>query len=484
MSGIRRRVDVWKISVGSEKAASTKPWDRVLDAYARGVQALMDRGGKANWDTKPDKPLTLDSWLWVANTHGVPEGMTPMKPLWNQCAHGDRYFLVWHRAYLAWFETMIQSASGDSTWALPYWDYTDPGRPETLELPWEFRVEQRTVDGVMVANPLFVDKKDRPSHPDAAAVDITAAMSERYFFQVWPDKGFGGVDGPLLAGGWLETKPHNPVHNAVGGLMGQVEMSSRDPIFWLHHANIDRLWEVWRNLAGSVDLFDQGGISAQLAAEWRSARFVFGDTGALTVYSVDDVRDTTGPAMNYEYESTVLPAAIEKFVMAIRQEARAAIMSMVDDQTTPPPRQWDPVAGTRQAMPVGEEGVDSSLVFDSRQMSFAGPRFTGDKGLIIALMGVRAPVACRGRYVVEIAAGPDSPTHPVDTFSTFGLNGSRPEEERNYTFDATPMLPQLSEDGWDGNELVVRVRPQPTAADPATAPEGLVISQITIYRQR
>jgi hypothetical protein len=46
------------------------------------------------------------------------------------------------------------------------------------------------------------------------------------------------------------------------------------------------------------------------------------------------------------------------------------------------------------------------------------------------------------------------------------------------------MLAQLSEDGWDGNELVVRVRPQPTAADPATAPEGLVINQITIYRQR
>jgi tyrosinase len=515
VSGIRRRVDVWNISVGCEKDARTQAWDPVLDAYARGVKALMDRGGKANRDTKPDRPLTVDSWLWAANTHGVLKGTAPMKPLWNQCAHHDRYFLVWHRAYLVWFETMIQSVIGDPAWALPYWDYSDPERPETRELPWEFRVDHRTVNGVKVANPLFVDDTERPGHPDADAVDIAKAMTERFFFRDAPKTGFGGVDGPLRTGGYLEQQPHDMVHDAIGGepppstrpgLMGVVEISSRDPIFWLHHANIDRLWEVWRNLAGSVDLFDQGGISAQLKAEWGNARFVFGDTGALAVYSVDDVKDTAGAAMNYEYESITLPAKIAAIVMKNRQRARqaspmkkwqqsrGAVMNLVDDETTPPPQQWDPVAGTGQTTRVGEEGAETSLVFDPRQMSlsgrsFAGPNlldpdFSGTDGLIIALMGVRAPELCHSRYVVEAAAGPGRPTHPVDTFSTFGLNGSRPEEERNYTVDATSLIPQLIEDGWDGNELLVRVRPRTPAADPATAPPGLVIGQITIYRLR
>lgn len=518
VAGIRRRVDVWNISHRSEKDARTQAWHPVLDAYARGVGALMEHGGKANRDTKPDKPLRVDSWLWAANTHGVLEGTTPMKPLWNQCAHHDRYFLVWHRPYLVWFETMIQSMIGDPTWALPYWDYSDPARPETLELPWEFRVEQRTVDGAQVANPLFVDDTERKGNPDAEAVDIVKAMSERFFFRDAPRTGFGGVDGPLRLGGYLEQRPHDMVHDAIGGLppkkpglMGIVEISSRDPIFWLHHANIDRLWEVWRNLAGSVDLFDQAGISAQLKAEWRNARFVFGDTGALAVYSVDDLKDTTGPAMNYEYESITLPAAIAATVMNNRQQALQAspvnkwrhrpevVMNLVDDETTPPPQRWDPVAGTGQTTRVGEEGADSSLVFDPGQMSLSGRSFAGpnlvdpdlidpnvsaEDGLIIALLGVRAPELCHPRYVVEVAAGRGRPTHPVDTFSTFGLNGSPPEEERNYTVDATPLIPQLIEDGWDGNELLVRVRPRTPVADPAAAPPGLEIDQITVFRLR
>jgi len=52
----------------------------------------------------------------------------------------------------------------------------------------------------------------------------------------------------------LEGKPHNSVHRCVGsrdcnftetrGFMNDM-LSSADPIFYLHHANIDRLWDVW-----------------------------------------------------------------------------------------------------------------------------------------------------------------------------------------------------------------------------------------------
>lgn len=52
----------------------------------------------------------------------------------------------------------------------------------------------------------------------------------------------------------LEGQPHNKVHNCIGGV-GAVDygpygnmtnfLSPVDPIFFLHHANMDRLWDVW-----------------------------------------------------------------------------------------------------------------------------------------------------------------------------------------------------------------------------------------------
>lgn len=54
--------------------------------------------------------------------------------------------------------------------------------------------------------------------------------------------------------GVLEARPHNSVHRCVGsrdcnfvearGFMGDM-LSPVDPIFFLHHSNIDRLWDVW-----------------------------------------------------------------------------------------------------------------------------------------------------------------------------------------------------------------------------------------------
>src|SRR6201999_2204078 len=48
--------------------------------------------------------------------------------------------------------------------------------------------------------------------------------------------------------GQLEAQPHNVVHDAVGGnggLMADPDQAAADPIFWIHHANIDRLWFIW-----------------------------------------------------------------------------------------------------------------------------------------------------------------------------------------------------------------------------------------------
>ncbi|SFW26062.1 tyrosinase family protein [Nitrosovibrio sp. Nv17] len=62
----------------------------------------------------------------------------------------------------------------------------------------------------------------------------------------------------LTGFGVLEGQPHNRVHNCVGGIFTrpdgvttnrggfmQANLSPVDPLFFLHHANIDRIWDVW-----------------------------------------------------------------------------------------------------------------------------------------------------------------------------------------------------------------------------------------------
>ena len=39
--------------------------------------------------------------------------------------------------------------------------------------------------------------------------------------------------------------PHGWVHNAVGGTMG-TSTSPKDPLFWLHHGLIDKLFADWQ----------------------------------------------------------------------------------------------------------------------------------------------------------------------------------------------------------------------------------------------
>ena len=93
-------------------------------------------------------------------------------------------------------------------------------------------------------------------------------------------------------------------------------------IFWLHHANIDRLWEVWRSLPGSIGLTDPGAATALLVSQWDSAVFWFGDEHSPATYTMADVEDLGSEKMGYSYESIEVPADLgERIEAALRQNA-------------------------------------------------------------------------------------------------------------------------------------------------------------------
>jgi hypothetical protein len=475
MDSGRTRRDVWGLSVKTVQAAQTRPWHPVLDGYATAVAAMRKL------------PATeVTSWLWAANTHGTPPD-TPANPWWNRCAHGSRFFLPWHRGYLRWFEKVVAAHIGEDTWALPYWDYADPTNPNALSLPPEFQVATRTVNGASAANPLFLDATDRPGQLVAEDVDVLGALSQSLFAND-PQPGFGGVDTPERIHGRLEQLPHDFVHVDLGGdtgLMRTPSLAARDPIFWLHHANIDRLWEIWRTLRGSIELPAQSGLPATDLTEWNSADFTFGGPGATDEYAIAQLLDLTDATLNYRYEVMELDASTLTQIEAHRGQELEPLVAFAGPAAGAQAPRWDPVAATSKTTTVGNAGAKHTLTFDRRQLALAAPPAAGPPaGLIVKLSGVRAPVDCHNVYFVDVAAHPGGPWHRAGRFATFGLSGTPAEEERSYVIDASSVIADLVADGWTGGQLIVHVVPDAAGATTATATRELTIRQISVWRRR
>jgi len=264
-----------------------------ITSLRRGVQVMQSR---------PASDPT--SWIFQANIHGTYD--QPADPTWNQCQHGSFFFFSWHRMYLYYFERILRAASGDPNLALPYWNYTDDANkpePDRRQLPLAFR---QPADS---SNPLFVSERDPAINNgeflDPADVDYSRAFAFTNF-DAPVGSGAASFGGPTRLNhstsnddfGALESTPHNVLHGDIGGnrgLMRDPNRSARDPIFYLHHANIDRLWKRWLAQAGGR----QNPTGDQV---WMNTTFTFFDeNGRQVLISGKDILDTVGQ-LNYCYD--------------------------------------------------------------------------------------------------------------------------------------------------------------------------------------
>lgn len=172
------------------------------------------------------------SFLKLAGIHGLP---TP-----SYCAHGYPGFFTWHRAYILAFEEAMRCINHRVT--LPYWDWSTTA---TTGVPSACR-HPTYVDrnGNIAPNPLY----SGPIDP-AAGGGMTARAADintRSFGQMASAAQAAMSVTPFADFQPAINSPHGWVHGNVGGHMGSVASAGFDPIFWLHHANIDRLWAVWQ----------------------------------------------------------------------------------------------------------------------------------------------------------------------------------------------------------------------------------------------
>jgi peroxiredoxin/N-acetylneuraminic acid mutarotase len=149
------------------------------------------------------------------------------------------YFLPWHRLMLFQFEQTVREVLRDDDFTLPYWNpvtvreadlslpavFRDPGSPLFNSTRWPWVNGGERIDTLWM-NWLTLD-----------------CLNEKTY-----------IDSPTGSLGFcprMDQNPHFFTHIAIGGDMADFATVGGDPLFYLHHCNLDRLWESWNRLGNA-----------------------------------------------------------------------------------------------------------------------------------------------------------------------------------------------------------------------------------------
>nr|Q6UIL3.1 RecName: Full=(+)-larreatricin hydroxylase, chloroplastic; AltName: Full=Polyphenol oxidase; Flags: Precursor [Larrea tridentata]AAQ67412.1 (+)-larreatricin hydroxylase [Larrea tridentata] len=232
----------------------------------------------------------------------------------NIQVHHSWLFLPFHRWYLYFYERILGSLIDDPTFAIPFWNWD---APKGMHMPHMF---------IDPNSPLY-DAKRNPAHFPDTIVDLDFSSGEApshnprqignnlsiMYKQVVRAKKARLFHGrPLQAGsfpdesgdGSLEGTPHGNIHLWSGDPrqsnfenMGNFYSAGRDPLFYAHHANVDRMWYIWKNSLGRKDYKKK---------DWLNAGFLLFDENAqpVRVYVRDALDERK---LGYAYQEVDIP---------------------------------------------------------------------------------------------------------------------------------------------------------------------------------
>ncbi len=237
--------------------------DPILRGYRRAITAMR---------SLPDENPC--SWFYQAAVHGTtdPRNLTA----WNTCHTDPEFFWAWHRMYLYWFERIVRKHANMYDWAIPYWDWTNPAE---RAMPEPFRSAGDTLYDASRSSSINGGGQLSTN----LATSVSSAMDLLNYFNVQ-----SAINGP-----------HGSVHVTVGGNMSSVSSAAQDPIFWVHHAQVDRLWNLW--------LAQGGGRSSPVGdQDWRNSTYTFFDEccDEVSMRGCDVLRAAKQLSYSYEGEPT------------------------------------------------------------------------------------------------------------------------------------------------------------------------------------
>jgi tyrosinase len=496
---MRTRRDVWKLA--------SDPGDQTLHWYSLAVGQMQAR--------MFDDPT---SWKFQAAMHGYQASLYPalrpgehlpktniQKKYWDKCQHASWWFPPWHRIFVFLFEKMcrdlIAKAGGPHDWALPYWDYSHPATAVQRKIPAAFR----SANSGGKPNPLFALRGPGVNSGGTVGTDTqsenTTCMKSTVFSGVFPN-GFGGGPSPVMQfshyTGSCENGPHNYMHDAIGGPTGWMDnpdAAALDPIFWLHHSNIDRLWVIWTNTSPHTPPPD---------ASWNKQAFSFFDEDSKPkTYKVAEVLQTTGPLCDYVYEDTTNPLGKQPPIKLAASGVRfgkppsAAVGKKQPKQFAGKAMKKSQLVGASNATGITLGSDHQSVAFEMHAPSpVAG--LTAAEGaaeptaqhVFLALENVTAkenPVHSYEVYV-NVPEGDEPGKHPellAGLIPRFGLvkasqsDSTHGGQGLNLSFDISELVAKFEQAGtWDPTKVRVTFAPHDTQVIEALRREGNPISAI------
>lgn len=224
---------------------------------------------------------------------------TDVESIESNSADGEKapLFLLWHRAYIHALELSLQSIMRENwkddewkTFRLPYWDWTtEPYVPAEFlsqdldpQYRWGDEFEEPVVrclldtgELVFSRNPLYdcLRANGLPTKTDYDRDHRRAIID----FALW-DNPYDSKRRSVFSGfsadfykSW-HSVIHTSVGTEIGADMGMQQTAARDPLFWLHHANVDRLWTIW---VKEHQQKSKAPAVPDYSGQWRDRRYQF-----------------------------------------------------------------------------------------------------------------------------------------------------------------------------------------------------------------
>jgi tyrosinase len=161
-------------------------------------------------------------------------------------AHGAPGFLPWHRAYLLDLERALQEI--DPSVALPYWRFDQPA-PNLFTRDYFGESDSLGTVQFSNTNPLQFWNTDGVQGINRRPLFSTSTAPPGLLTETQTL----GLGSAYAAFRTMEGNPHGSAHTSFGGSISSIPTAAKDPLFFLLHCNVDRLWAKWQRQNSRFD---------------------------------------------------------------------------------------------------------------------------------------------------------------------------------------------------------------------------------------
>jgi tyrosinase len=339
--------------------------------------------------------------------------------------------------------------SGDDAFRLPYWAWEKEGQ-NVLPAPFREAMYQGAANPLFDATRVQAVNRGQPLRPHSPsgsfATDWEAALATTHFTRSVLELSYGGLQtakatmgqrpASSRSHGVMEARAHDLVHDAVGGAegnMGDPDTAARDPIFWLHHANVDRLWNRW------LDNKNHHLPDPVADKDWYDQAFPFYDeSGKPVVVTVREILKRAGDEARYDDDPRILaaaPAAAREKAMEPKIVSLGAVQPMLKLTTTT----------FTKTLELGEDARPKLMA------ALAAPRAaTEPPAVLLRVEGIKPPKDVRLTFDVFLLKRGEKPSKrsyvgPISFFGRRGDGAHGHGDGEGFTqgFDVTGMVEKL-----------------------------------------